>query len=65
MNGLLEELQKLVDCTYLSDLHFNVDREHLKEALASIPESSFPLKEWHDAASYVTGKSLYAATVSE
>lgn len=53
--GLLELLSVLMECEYLSDLHFLSceKRMELAEKLETIEPSEYDLREWNDALAYL------------
>ena len=53
--SLLQHLANTLDCTYLSDLHYIQITEPQKAQIAAIEETAYPLPEWNEAASYVSG----------
>lgn len=58
MVGLLEILAFRTGCMYLSDLHQPRLLPAVRRALCSISPSQFSLREWQDAAAYITCKSI-------
>lgn len=58
VNTLLIEIQNSVGCPYLSDLHTDCRllQKQSKELILAIPPERFPLQDWNDAASYITGE---------
>ena len=49
---LLEDLQELVGCLYLSDLRLLCSRERVRQALKHKAED-YPPAQWQDAAYYL------------
>ena len=47
---LLEDLQELVGCLYLSDLRLLCSRERVRQALKA---EDYPPAQWQDAAHYL------------
>lgn len=56
MVGLLEILAFRSGCTYLSDLHQPEFLPAIQRALYRISPGQFSLREWQDAAAYITGE---------
>ena len=54
--GLLETLADKIGCMYLSDLRQISNLAKIQKELKEIPHEKFPLREWNDAAEYITGK---------
>lgn len=54
--GLLEELQCLAGCCYLSDLHSGHYADQVAEALELVEPGRYSLKEWEDAYCYILGE---------
>lgn len=54
---LLQEIQNIVLCRYLSDLHSSAANfdERSKAMISNIPVDRYTLDEWNEAAAYVTG----------
>ena len=49
---LLEDLQELVGCLYLSDLRLLCSRERVRQALKQLKAEDYPPAQWQDAAHY-------------
>ncbi len=54
--GLLEYLSFQAGCMYLSDLHQPMYRLYIRHALRGLSAELFSLKDWNDAAVYITGQ---------
>lgn len=54
---LLESLSQMIGCMYLSDLHFLTDlqKARLVFAVHCLVSADADIREWNDAASYITG----------
>lgn len=50
---LLEDLQELVGCLYLSDLRLLCSRERVRQALKQLKAEDYPPAQWQDAAHYL------------
>ena len=50
---LLEDLQELVGCLYLSDLRQLCSRERVRQALKQLRAEDYPPAQWQDAAYYL------------
>ena len=59
---LLEQLAALSGCKYLSDLHYRLDERDLNYALRRCPAEDYPLSQWLEAVSYLTGEKAAFAT---
>ena len=53
--GLLEILADKMGCSYLSDLRQECNLPKIQKELKEICQERFTLREWNDAASYITG----------
>jgi len=53
---LMQRICSLSGCTYLSDMPNKKNREHIKEAIKSIPTSMYHENAWYSLANYITGK---------
>ena len=51
--GLLDPLQEMVGCPYLSDLRRPDDREMIRRALRQLRPEDYTPAEWQDAACYL------------
>ena len=51
--GLLDTLQEMVGCPYLSDLRTLGDRDAIRRALKQIRPEDYAPSEWKDAACYL------------
>ena len=50
---LLEDLQELVGCLYLSDLRLLCSRERVRQALKQLKAEDYSPAQWQDAAHYL------------
>lgn len=50
---LLDGLQELVGCPYLSDLRLMCNRESVRKALKQLEPGDYPPAQWQDAAHYL------------
>lgn len=50
---LLDDLQELVGCPYLSDLRLLCSRERVRQALKQLRAEDYPPAQWQDAAHYL------------
>lgn len=57
--GLLELLQYLVGCMYLSDLPDSSNLLMIQSALKKIDPNNYSLREWNDAVHYITRQDLH------
>lgn len=66
-NNLLLDLKCAVGCSYLSDLHYNDHwiNKQAEELILAIPLVGYTLKEWNEAASYITGEKCNFQSVEE
>ncbi|MEG1721312.1 MAG: hypothetical protein RR281_06345 [Pseudoflavonifractor sp.] len=64
---LLIEIQKAIECCYLSDLHFccRFLNEQSKANILAIPLEQYTLQEWNVAVAYITGKNYSYRTAKE
>lgn len=53
---LLNDLKKYIGCPYLSDLYADEYRALAIRRTADLPAEAYPLKQWVDAAIYLTGR---------
>lgn len=51
--GLLDTLQEMAGCPYLSDLRLLDDREPIRRALRQLRAEEYTPAEWQDAACYL------------
>lgn len=51
--GLLDTLQEIVECTYLSDLHIEENRDRVRMAIMQVRSEDYSAHEWQDAAHYL------------
>ena len=67
VNTLLIEIQHAVGCPYLSDLHSDCRllNKLSKELLLAIPLERYPLQNWNEAATYITGQRCSFASLEE
>ena len=63
--GLLEYLSLQVGCMYLSDLPQLKYRFCIQHALRGLSPECFGLKEWNDAAAYITRQDCSFKTADE
>lgn len=63
--GLLEIITEEVGCDYLSNLREPVFYSKIKKVVETIEESDYTLKEWQDAADYITGSGGNEGTSTE
>ena len=63
--GILEQLAERSGCQYLSDLPQPGRREQIRRSLSDLRPDQFPLREWNDAASYITRVPCAYATPEE
>lgn len=64
---LLNELQTLMDCLYVSDLRARFAQldEEQKARVLAIPDEAYTLYDWNNALEYVMGVKSQAASVTE
>lgn len=62
---LLSELARLLDCTYLSDLHTPPCSREGARLAASLSAEDYPLAQWRDAVFYLTGRQADCARAEE
>ena len=62
--SLLEELAGQLGYVYLSDLHRTGSWE-LRNCLRDVPAEAYSLREWNDAAQYLTGDKINASARTE
>lgn len=53
MEGLLETIQEIVGCFYLSDLHRFVNKKRLLSIIGELKLEQYSLNEWSGACSYI------------
>lgn len=56
--GLLESIQQVVGCMYMSDLHLAGNRSMVRYAVTTVAPDRYSVREWNDAVAYITGQSL-------
>ena len=63
---LLEYLAEEAGCNYLSDLRCGANFHFLQRLLqVQIQPEDYPLKEWNEAACYITGQTVDFVTAEE
>lgn len=55
--NLLENVQKMVGCFFMSDLHMPGRLSDVQKAVDRIPSDLYSLDEWNELIYYVTGTS--------
>ena len=65
ITDLLEKLQSLSGCAFLSDLHTEGYRSALLSALNAIDPDAYSLQTWNYAASYISMEPCAFSGVSE
>lgn len=53
MEGLLETIQEVVGCFYLSDLHSYISKQQLLSIMEKLKLEQYSLNEWSGACSYI------------
>lgn len=62
--NLLDELAGQLGYIYLSDLH-RAERRELRRCLRAVRPEAYSLREWNDAAQYLTGDKINASARTE
>ncbi len=62
MSDLLDQLQSLSGCSYISDLHLARYAKEIRSAIKKMDPSSFPLGAWNSAIRYITAEDCQAQT---
>lgn len=67
VDNLLLEIQKAVNCGFLSDLHFiHISTDVVRKYyIMQIRSDAYSLEEWNQAASYILAKKCCFKTVEE
>lgn len=63
--NLLEHLASATDCMFLSDLHAAARLPLIREAVSGCSAQSYPLRDWIDAARYISGETVTFQTQEE
>lgn len=64
-NSLLQEIQQVVLCFYLSDLYSAEIDERAKKIISKIPNDKYSIAEWNEAVSYIKADTCIFHTVEE
>ena len=62
---LLREIQEVVECNYISDLHTAQISDSALESISNIPEQRYELNVWKEAVCYILGQKLNPKSVDE
>lgn len=63
--SLLSEIQQITSCFYISDLRIIRPNQNICTLIALIPDKKYPLSEWNEAISYISGRKLNFSSVKE
>ena len=63
--GILDYLKEEAGCTYISDLYQISFLPSIKKVVEQIDPDTFTLRQWNDAAGYISQKKLEFHTVQE
>lgn len=63
--GLLDEIAKMLGCTFISDLHQSFWLGHNFELLKQLNANDYCVTEWNNAIIYLTGNEMNFSTAQQ